>query len=159
MKALVYPELVDSPSVYEKAKLRIDERSASMDLASDLDAEIRREYEALKPKIIGAAISRMIVRAAVAEGARQAGQEAGGAGGIVGLLAALLAEGAMVAVDKPDTRSWESMPRWVYVYQQSIAPGQHLVTVDLQGAESTSRQFAVDIPADGFAAVILTAPR
>jgi hypothetical protein len=159
MKVLVYPELVDSPSVYEKAKLRIDERSATMDLASDLDAEIRREYEALKPKIIGAALSRMIVRAAVAEGARQAGQEVGGAGAIVGLLAALLAEGAMVAADKPDTRSWESMPRWVYVYQQRIAPGQHVVTVDLQGAESTSHQITVDIPADGFAAVILTAPR
>jgi tetratricopeptide (TPR) repeat protein len=159
MKVLVYPELVDSPSVYQKARLRIDERTADMDLASDLDAEIRREYEALKPKIIGAAISRMIVRAAVAEGARQAGQEVGGAGEVVGLVAALLAEGAMVAADKPDTRSWESMPRWVYVYQQSIAPGEHVVTVDLQGAEPTSQQFSVDVPADGFAAVILTAPR
>lgn len=157
MKFVVYPELVDSGSIYREAKLQIDGRPQRLELASDLGAEIRKEYEALKPKIIGAALSRMIVRAAAAEGARAAGKQAGGdSGQLVGLLAALFTEGALVAMDKPDTRSWEFLPQWIYVHRQTVEPGEHDVEVEISGQR---RRVQVSVPKGGYAAVIVTEPR
>ena len=97
------------------------------------------------------------MRAAAAEGARAAGRQAGGSeGDIVGLLAALFTEGALVAMDKPDTRSWQFLPRWIYVYRQPLDPGTHDVWIDVAGEQ---RSFEVEIPAEGYAAVVLTDPR
>jgi hypothetical protein len=128
-----------------------------MELATDIGSEIREEYQHLKPRIIGAALSRMIARALIAEGARAAGNSSGQSA--VGTLAALVVEGTMVAVDKPDTRSWESLPHWVFVSRRSVSPGKHSVLVKLGGALSEVRSFEVTVPAEGFGAVVVTAPR
>jgi hypothetical protein len=134
LKFVIYPELAPSRALFNTGHLMVDGRELSMELATNLDAEIVREYDALRPKIIGAAISRLIVRAAVAEGARAAGKQAdGNAGAIVGLLAALAAEGAIVAADKPDTRSWTMLPAFVFVTRVPVAPGQHTVTITASG--------------------------
>ena len=70
LKMVVYPELVPSGSAFETAELRVDGQAVGLEIASDIQTEVITEYEEMKPKIIGAAISRLIVRAAVAEGAR-----------------------------------------------------------------------------------------
>jgi tetratricopeptide (TPR) repeat protein len=155
-KVLVYPELEPTPPVFTTAAVSIDGEAAAVDLAGDFGAEITAEYEKLKPKILGAALSRMIVRAAAAEGARAAGQQAGDAGEVLGWVAALATEATLVAFDKPDTRSWTLLPERVFVSRRTVAPGSHVVDVDLTGYASERRSFDVDVPPGGFAAVVIT---
>jgi hypothetical protein len=157
LKVVVYPALQPVASLYGRAAVSIDGRQAPVDLASNLSAEVRREYERIKPRILGAALSRLIVRAVAAEGARAAGKEAGGSA--VGLLLSLFTEGALVALDKPDTRSWTFLPGEVYVSRQTVAPGHHEVVVQLSGAGHEERRLPVDLPPRGFAVLVVTAPR
>jgi tetratricopeptide (TPR) repeat protein len=161
LKFVIYPELVPSRALFNTGNLSIDGHEHPLELATNLDAEIVREYEALKPKIIGAAITRLIVRAAVAEGARAAGNQAkDGAGAIVGLLAALAAEGALVAADKPDTRSWTLLPAFVFVARVPVAPGTHQVRVTAMGSGAhETHDFSVDVKPGGFAVVDVTTLR
>lgn len=160
-KFVVYPELTDSGSLFQQARVSVDGRSIPTDLATDLGQEIRQEYEELKPKIIGAAISRLIVRAAAAEGARAAGRQAeGGAGGIVGFLAAAALEGTMVALDKPDTRSWTTLPDRVFVSRVRLPPGAHEVQVTTSGTGGTQvRDYEVDLKPGGFLVLDVTTLR
>ena len=155
-KVLVYPELKASPAVFTGASVAVDGEPASVELAGNFGAEITAEYEKLKPKILGAALSRMIVRAAAAEGARAAGKQAGDAGEVLGWVAALATEATLVAFDKPDTRSWTLLPDQLYVSRTVVAPGRHTVEVDLSGYQSERRRFEVDVPPGSFAAVIVT---
>jgi hypothetical protein len=161
LKFVIYPELVPSRALFNTGSLSIDGQEQALELATNLDAEIVREYEALKPKIIGAAITRLIVRAAVAEGARAAGSQAkDGAGAIVGLLAALAAEGAMVAADKPDTRSWTLLPAFIFVARVPVSPGAHQVRVTASGSGAReTHDFSVDVKPGGFAVVDVTTLR
>jgi uncharacterized protein len=156
LKVVVYPELTPSNALFDAADVALDQRNFALDPLEDFSALVRREYDDLRPKIIGAALSRMIVRAAAAEGARVAGNQADSA---VGLLAALAVEGAMVALDKPDTRSWTFLPAEVYVGRAHVPAGTHELRVTLRGRGSERRAIPVDVPAGGFAAVVVTAPR
>lgn len=161
LKFVIYPELAPSHALFNTGQLLVDGQEWPMELATNLDAEIVREYDALRPKIIGAAISRLIVRAAVAEGARAAGKQAdGNAGAIVGLLAALAAEGALVAADKPDTRSWTLLPAFVFVTRVPVTPGKHTVTITAAGSGGQERrEFQADVKPGGFLAVDVTTLR
>lgn len=154
MKFVVYPELVPSETVIRGVEVRVDGRGAPLELASHVGGEIRREYEALKPRIIGAALSRMIVRAAAAEGMRQAGREDSEG---LGWVLALLTEGLLVAADKPDTRSWIFLPDEVRVHRSRLSPGRHQITVGLGGADARSE--TIDLAPGDFAVVVVTAPR
>jgi tetratricopeptide (TPR) repeat protein len=155
-KVLVYPELVTSPTVFTGTDVTIDGRPSDVELAGDFGAEIAAEYEMMKPKIIGAALSRLIVRAAAAEGARAAGKQAGDAGEVLGWVAALATEATLVAFDKPDTRSWTLLPDRLYVSRTVVAPGRHTVEIDLSGYRAERRRFELDVPAGGFAAIVVT---
>jgi hypothetical protein len=159
-KVVIFPGLAPPDSVYRSASLQVDGRPAPLERATDLGAAIEREYTAAKPKIIGAAISRMIVRAVAAEATRQ-GVRAGGSGAseVAAFFAALAVEGTLAAMDKPDTRSWSYLPDQVLVYRQRVEPGPHTVEVVLGNETSTRIVREVDVPPRGFAAVIVTAPR
>ena len=148
--------MVPSGSLYHDAVVTIDGAPSLVEVVSDLGAEIQREYDEMKPQIIGAAISRLIARAAIAEGARAAGNQEGAA---LGTVVALLTEGAMLAMDKPDTRSWTMLPGIILVSRETVTPGPHRVDVVLQGGPELSRSFDVDVPAGGFATVVWTVPR
>ena len=156
LKVVVYPEMVPSTSLYRDAVVTIDGVPSLVEVVSDLGAEIQREYDDMKPQIVGAAISRMIARAAIAEGARAAGNQESAA---LGTIAALLAEGAMLAMDKPDTRSWTMLPGTILVSRETVPPGLHRIDVALQGGPELSRSFDVEVPAGGIATVVWTVPR
>jgi hypothetical protein len=136
--------------------MKIDGQNANLDLTTNIGAEIKNEYENLKPKIIGAALSRMIVRAAAAEGVRQAGNQESPA---LGWVLALATEASMVAMDKPDTRSWMFLPDRVYLYHTRLTPGSHTIEIQLGRSGGTTLRHNVDLRPNGYAAVIVTAPR
>ncbi|MGH1345220.1 MAG: hypothetical protein ACRBN8_26900 [Nannocystales bacterium] len=159
-KFVVYPELVPAENLFETANVEVDGHPVPIDLASDLGSEIVAEFEELKPKIIGAALTRMIARAAAAEGARAAGNQADGAGGLVGFLAAAALEGTLVALDKPDTRSWTTLPDRVYVARSRVPAGAHTVVVEAAGPGGReTRTFDVTVPQGGFVVLDVTTLR
>ncbi len=157
LKVVSYPELVPGRSTFVGGQARLGSRVVPLDRLTDVSRELAAEYEALKPKIIGSALTRMIVRAAAAEGARVAGnQESGG----LGLLAALLVEGTMVALDKPDTRSWSTLPAQVQITRIAVPPGTHEVEIELFGRYGPTRvRRTVEVLEGGFAVVDLTTLR
>jgi tetratricopeptide (TPR) repeat protein len=158
-KVVVYPELEGSGTRAREGTVSVDGRPARVELVSNLSKDIRREYDLIKPRIIGSALTRMITRAVAAEGARAAGRTAGGGlGAFLGLFAAWAAEGSMVALDKPDTRSWTFMPAVVAVARIPVEPGEHRLDVRVPGTNE-SRSIPVDVGKGGFVAVVVSVPR
>jgi hypothetical protein len=134
--------------------VRVDGRSVDVEQLTHLGAAVRAEYEQAKPKIIAAALTRVAARAAVAEGIRAGGDEKSDA---LGDVLSLLFELILVGLDRPDTRSWTMPPERVLVARVPVAPGTHNVEVDF--GSSAVRSVSVEIPASGFAAVVVTEPR
>ncbi len=155
-KVVVYPEQVKPNNMLSKATLSLDGRDMPVELLTDLDAEITREYETIKPKIIGAALTRMIARAAAAEGARAVARKKGGA---TAMLAALATEATLVGLDKPDTRSWTFLPARIYVCRARVNSGRHEISVNLSGRARITRTIEVEVPPKGFSVVVITEPR
>lgn len=159
-KFVVYPELASAQNIFETATVKVDGHAIPVDLASDLGSEIVAEFEELKPKIIGAALTRMITRAAAAEGARAAGSQAEGAGGLVGFLAAAAVEGTLVALDKPDTRSWSTLPDRVFIARSRLPAGAHSVVVEVAGPGGRELHTTdVTVPDGGFVVLDVTTLR
>jgi hypothetical protein len=155
-KVVVYPELVSTPSQLGSPSVRIDGNDVAVERLINLDTAVRREYDDLKPQIIAAAVTRLASRAAVAEGVRVAGnQESDALGAVLGVVV----ESALVALDRPDTRSWTMMPGDVLVARVPVSPGSHSIEISFEGIASADRQVTVDVPAGGYAAVVVTEPR
>lgn len=120
------------------ARLSIDDSAVELALLSDVADQVERAYQSVAGALIGAAISRMIVRA-VAGGATRAGSRALAqsrnqpAIGVLGWLAGLAVEGAMTAADVPDTRSWTTAPGQLWIARRKLPPGQHRVAVEVGG--------------------------
>ncbi len=155
-KVVVYPDLVDSPSTLGPASVTVDGSAVAVEALTDLGAAVSQEYEKAKPKIIAAALTRMATRAAVAEGIRAGGRQESK---VLGDVLAIVFESALVAFDRPDTRSWTTLPGRVLVARVPVAPGQHTVAVSFAGSGSAGRTIAVDVPSAGYAAVVVTEPR
>jgi len=156
-KFVSYPELVPGRDTFAGASVRVDGAQVPVDRVTDVSKEIAAEYEKVKPKIIGSALTRLIVRAAAAEAARAAGRQQSGG---LGLLAALVVEGTMVALDKPDTRSWSTLPARVELARVQVPPGTSEIEVQLYGRSGPTRvRRQVDVAAGGFAVLDLTTLR
>lgn len=155
-KVLVYPELVPTPSTLGAPWVRLNGNSVVLEGLADLGGSIRREYEAAKPRILAAALTRMAARAAVAEGVRASGNDESQA---VGDLLSILFESALVALDRPDTRSWTMLPERVLVARVPVVPGRQTVEVGFGGSLGAERTVVVDVREQGWAAVVVTEPR
>jgi hypothetical protein len=155
-KVIVYPELVPTPSVLGSPTVRVDGRDVAVEELVDLGSAIREEYEAMKPQILAAALSRLAARAAVAEGVRAAGSQETQ---LLGDLLSIFTEFLLVALDRPDTRSWTMLPATVLVARVPLAPGAHDVEVSFGGGLG-ARRVPVDVAPGGQATVVVvTEPR
>jgi len=155
-KFVAYPELVTPESEVTGATVNVNGRDLPVELLTDLSAEISTEYETIKPRIIAAALTRMIARAAAAEGARYLAGKKEKSGGT---LAALATEAALTSLDKPDTRSWTFLPARVYVCRARVEPGQHDVRIELLGKARQTRTIQVQVPPGGYGVAVITEPR
>jgi hypothetical protein len=155
-KVVVYRELVPSRSQTAGPIVRIDRSPVPVQLLTDLSAEVAREYEAIKPRIIGAALTRRMARAVAAEGSRAAGKAV--ARPVLGRLVALAAKGALVGIDKPDTRSWTLLPQRVLASRMRVEGGQHRINLELQGVTRGQRDLVVEVPGGSYS-VVVTSPR
>ncbi len=156
LKVLVYPDLAVRNNLMDAATVNLDGREVPVELLTDLTGEIVREYEAAKPKIIAAALTRMIARAAAAEAARASLRKSDES---TRTFAALATEAALVAMDKPDTRSWTFLPAHVYLCRARVPPGRHELHITLHGATQQTHVVPVDVPPAGFCVAAVVEPR
>ncbi len=155
-KVLVYPEMVGRRNSIRGAGVKLNGRDMPVELLTDLGAEIAREYETIKPQIIGSALTRLIARAALAEGARAVGRKESDT---AGLLAALATEIVLVALDKPDTRSWTLLPDRIYFSRMSVPPGLHEIQIDLLGSYPQTQSIQLEVYPDEYSVIVIMEPR
>jgi len=154
-KVLVFPALQPVGSQLSSIAVAVDGEASPLELITDLGAAVTSEYEANKPAIIAAGVTRLLARAAIAEGARAAGNQGDN---VIGLVAALATEAALVAADRPDTRSWTLLPGRILATRIRVAPGEHTVDVAFGAAGAPPRQFQVNVAPGGLATVVVTEP-
>lgn len=155
-KVLVYPEMVATPSSLGTPLVTVNGRDVSLELLANLGSSTMAEYEAAKPQILASALTRVAARAGIAEGARAAGRQGSGD---LGTVVALLVEATMVALDKPDTRSWTMLPDRVLVARVPVKPGMQDVSVSFRNGYGNPRLVKVDVPQQGWGVVVVTEPR
>ena len=78
---------------------------------------------------------------------------------MVGIVAGLGAEAALVALDKPDTRSWTFLPARVWVARMPVGAGAHEVVVQFEGNAAGERRVPIEVKPGGYTAVVVTEPR
>ncbi len=154
-KVLVFPALVPVASHLSSVHVAVDGQAVTLELVTDLGAAVTDEYEKNKPAIIAAGVTRLIARAALAEGARAAGNQGDN---VIGIVAALATEAALVAADRPDTRSWTLLPGRILATRIPVPAGEHTVDVGF-GSAAAPRQFHVVVTPGGLATVVVTEPR
>ncbi len=129
-----YPKLGPSRGVLSASRATVAGQPISMDDGVDLDAEAHRVYDDQEGTIVMSAITRMITRFAIMEGARAAGRAGKkGSGEAIGLFAGLAASVAMTAADTPDTRSWSTLPARIELGRFRVPAGRHTMRVTIRG--------------------------
>jgi hypothetical protein len=159
LKWVNFPRLERDRSRFQRVRVRVNERAAGTELGENVGELVTRSWDRLKGTVMVAAITRMITRAVAGEATQQAAKSGGAAGGLA-LLAGLAVEGALVAADTPDTRSWVTLPSHVVVSRSEVPPGRQQVVVDFEGHLGRERRvFDVDVAPGGFAVVVVAAMR
>lgn len=157
-KFVNYPELVPGFSDWGRPRLRIDDAVGDLEQVADVAGAIKREFDRLRPRIMAAALTRMLSRAAIGAGT-EAGISAGSKedNSVLAGVAALAVEGILAARDRPDTRSWTSLPAEVWVRRIALAPGKHRVAVEVFSKQAEAKaQRDVEIKAGEFVVVEMT---
>lgn len=127
-----YPELAPSPTEYPAPLVTIDGQAHPAHVIADVDAVARRAWDESKGRVMAAAVTRMLTRAAVGAGTGVAVGKATGESGL-GVLASMIAQASMAAADKPDTRSWATLPARIAVVRAELPPGEHAIEVTVLG--------------------------
>jgi len=147
-----YPVLGKSRGTYDEPDVSIGARPVDMELAMDVESEVRKVWEKEEPTIIASAITRMIARAVAGE-AVNLGTRAAANSGVVGLLAGLAATATLTVLDTPDTRSWTTLPARVAMARVRVPAGRQTVQMRVRGA---LRAVTIDAQPGGWSFVTAT---
>ncbi|MEZ4461566.1 MAG: hypothetical protein R3E66_17965 [bacterium] len=127
--------------------LNIGGRSANPMVVTDVGREVEIGWAKMSGPLIAAALTRMVTRAiagAVTREATKAATDSQGAGAAsaIGILAQLAVEGTLTALDRPDTRSWTTLPAEIRVYRLKAESSPLQVTANVRG-QTDRRQVVV----------------
>jgi len=98
-------------------------RAPSPLLSVNLSALARSEFEVASGKMLTAALTRLLTRAAVGAGSRAVTRRR--LGPLGSLLLGLVIEGGMSAADTPDTRAWSTLPAQLSLFWLTLPPGTY----------------------------------
>lgn len=141
LKWVNFPVLTSS-NPPRRVDVSLDGSAAPNARIADVSQQVRAGWDSVAGALIGAAILRMVTRAAVGGGTRAGTRAIGQANdapaiGALGWLAGLAVEGAMTAADVPDTRSWTTLPGQIHISRLRAEPGPHSVTVGVDARKET----------------------
>lgn len=153
---IMFPTLVPTPGLYDAVRVDAGGGSVPLELAADLGAEAVESFDELRGLLIGSAITRAITRALAGVATQESTKAAGGKGGLATLLS-LAVQGGLAAADTPDTRSWVTLPRALWIGRVRVPAGPVTVRLEARGSgPGANVEQPVDVPAGGFRAVALT---
>lgn len=110
---------IESPPATEPFQLR-----------TDLSAAVSKDFDAERGAILARTIVRGVTKAAVTRSIEKApGDSAEGWGRLLGALVNL----GTALLEQADTRSWQLLPDRIGLVRLSLPPGEHLITVELDG--------------------------
>ncbi|MCP4601543.1 MAG: hypothetical protein GY847_13695 [Proteobacteria bacterium] len=154
-----FPMMEKTPERFSRTRIHIDGKAVQTEMGLDVTEQTIKAWDSMKAKLIVAAITRMITRFVAGEATEQAIKGAGG-NGIGALLAGLAVQGALVAADTPDTRSWVTLPSKIFITRKEVPPGQHEITVTFEGKGGRSVQKKkVNVVEGGFVVVPVASMR
>lgn len=159
LKWVNFPVMKKSRPRFNTARISVDGQAVPSELGQDITATVLDAWDRVKGALMGAAITRMITRAVAGEATNQAVKSGGAAGGLA-LLAGLAVEGAMMAADTPDTRSWVTLPSHIFLTRIDVPAGSHSVNVTLAGpAGITELKRKANVYPGGYAVVSIAPMR
>lgn len=138
-----YPELGPSRANYPTPAVTTGGTPSAVENVANIDAVARHAWEQSKGRVIAAAVVRMVARGAIGAGVGVAAGQASNRGS-VGVLTALVTQAALAAGDKPDTRSWATLPARIAVARLRLPPGSHQIDVNVAGRIYTSQITVAD---------------
>jgi hypothetical protein len=97
-------------------------------VALDVELSAMQYFDSVKGSILAAAIVRLITRAIAGSIGEAVGKKATKSGA-AGFLIGLIIEGTMTATDRPDTRSWVTLPGRFYIARIRMPEGEHRLKV------------------------------
>lgn len=142
-KFVNYPELVVSSEGPSQALLSTGAKHWSMPMVANASLAVQKEFDRIRPRIVAAALSRALGRAAIAYGIEEgtnAAEGDSGSDGLLGFLIGAAVEASMVAADKPDTRSWSVLPGYYFVTRVMLPAGKHKLELRLAPSGTTYAQ-------------------
>jgi hypothetical protein len=148
-----YPTLGPEQGTYALPAAMIDGKYVQLEEAVNVTEQVRGEWKKIEGKIIVSAITRMISRFAAGS---IVGAVAGQKNGILGELLNLGTQVTLTALDKPDTRSWETLPARVAIARVRVPAGSHTIHLDARGVR---RDVTVQVDKGGWSLVSLMALR
>ncbi len=119
-------------------ELNFDGKQLSPIGSANIGREVEIGWARISGPLIVSALTRMVTRAIAGAASREVARSASnsqgsGAAGAIGILAQLAVEGTMTALDKPDTRSWTTLPAEIRIYRVKSEPGQSVLTAYVRG--------------------------
>ncbi|MEM9729572.1 MAG: hypothetical protein AAF997_13365 [Myxococcota bacterium] len=133
-----FPELGPSRPNYPTPGVSLSTGRQQVENIANIDAVARHAWDQSKGRVVAAAIVRMVTRGAIGAGVGVAAGQASGKGS-VGMVTALVTQAALAAGDKPDTRSWATLPARIAVARFKLPPGSHQIDVNVGGRIYTSQ--------------------
>jgi hypothetical protein len=147
------PRLAATPYRYAGGEVRAQGIEVPAELAQDVEAAAASWFEEIRPTIVASALTRAITRLLLSVAAEGATKAAGGNSGL-GALLGLALQGALLAADTPDTRSWNNLAARYAVSRLELPAGEHTLGIHLEGPQGTGRvERSVVVRAGGFAVV------
>ncbi|MFP4599051.1 MAG: hypothetical protein ACLFVJ_12410 [Persicimonas sp.] len=123
-------------------QVRVGEHLIEPNADVDIASQVETAYAEIMPSMMVAAITRLITRAA-AGSVTEAAVNHGGGGSGLGSLAGLAVKAGMNAADKPDTRSWMTLPARMQLIRVQLGADTHTISVEV-GKKTDKRDVVID---------------
>jgi hypothetical protein len=146
-----YPTLGRERGGYEIPEASVDGSGLALEEAVDVTREVRAEWKKIEGRIIVSAITRMISRYVAGSAVKRAAGDSP-----LAFVLSLGTQATLTALDRPDTRSWETLPARVAIGRIRVPAGEHEVRLQARGAR---RDVKVVVKEGGWAVVTLMALR
>jgi hypothetical protein len=128
LKWVNYPEMHRSRTRPGRVAVEVGGQLAPGGVALDVELSAMQYFDSVKGSILAAAIVRLITRAIAGSIGEAVGKKATKSGA-AGFLIGLIIEGTMTATDRPDTRSWVTLPGRFYIARIRMPEGEHRLKV------------------------------
>lgn len=151
LHTLHVPAMVSRRTPFRGATVSVDGQPlGEVPMLFDLAAHTRLRFERELPRLLAAAVAQAIPRAALTEALRKSAVEAADDENKalvegVALVASFLLDLGLASITTTDTRCWSMLPAAFHARRLNLPPGLHTITVQLNGSQSRSVPFTVDV--------------